>query len=151
MLPQLFLTIKNSRVVAVLSKIFEDLILAGHRSLTNPLAKSINHKFPLGTVRHGPGLIRFFGLNVRHFGDFSITVDGDDKLDALNNMQLSLCCRRDADFPLNSIESKAFGHSIVLSAGLASLRPHSAPILLVECKKNHRRPLSNTSLPKYVA
>lgn len=43
---------------------------------------SIGDIFKLGTVRHGPGKFRFYGMSIRQLDNLSVTIDTDEKLEA---------------------------------------------------------------------
>lgn len=106
--PQLFAMRANGSIVVLLAKVVDDIILAGKVDTVDNVIAAINQKFPLGTIAHGPGLLRFFGLNIRQNEDHSINVDCDDKLSAIAPYPLPLARRKAPDEPLNSIEARAF-------------------------------------------
>lgn len=83
LLPQSVYVVQNSRVVVILSKISDDLVLAGPVNFTDSLTDRINEIFTLGTVTKGLGLLRYFGLKITQNYGFSISVDADDKLAAM--------------------------------------------------------------------
>ena len=76
--------------------------------MTEQFIKKFNIQFKLGTVNYGPGLLRFYGLNIRQFDDFHCTIDGDEKLEALEPSPISRSRRREIDEQLNDIERSSF-------------------------------------------
>lgn len=80
LIPQLFYIFNNSSVVAILSKIVDDFLIAGTSSIIYPIAQRIIEIFSLCTISKGLGMLRFFGLNILHNSYFTISVNGDNKL-----------------------------------------------------------------------
>lgn len=69
---------------------------------------AIHAKFALGAVTHGPGAFWFFGLNIFQQEDHSFSIDGDDKLKALETMLVSRIRRRQRDQRLIAVEQRTF-------------------------------------------
>lgn len=61
LLRQVFMIINDNRVVTIIAKIDDDLLLTGIPSITTKNIKSINDRFTLHTITHGPGVARYFG------------------------------------------------------------------------------------------
>lgn len=82
--PQCFVLRGKSRsVIASLAKIVDDILLARPEEVTNQITTAIDRRFKLGNLVHGPGELGFCGLNVTQADDFSVQVDGDDKLQSI--------------------------------------------------------------------
>lgn len=107
-MPQLFSVYSDDRVVASLAKVVDDILLAGEPTVTDPLISQIDDIFKLGTICHGPGLLRLFCLNISQCDDVCISVDGEYNLESIKTAPISRFWHRDQYSPLNSIESKAF-------------------------------------------
>lgn len=58
-------------------------------------------------MMRGPGLLRYFGLDIIQHDDYSIIIDGDEKLDAFEANSLTLVRRRELGSELNITEVKA--------------------------------------------
>lgn len=61
---------------------------------TDVLIKNINARFELGTGLLGPGSTRYFGLNITHYDDTSISIFCDDNLDRTETFKISLSSPR---------------------------------------------------------
>lgn len=68
---------KEGRLTEIIWKIVDDLLIAGEQSLTSSIIEKIEHKLHIGTTVHGPGLLRFFGLNIIQ-NDYMTINDGED-------------------------------------------------------------------------
>lgn len=64
LIPQLFLMFHDYRVVANISKIFDDVLLSGLDHPMENIIQQINDSFTFVIVVHGPVPLRFFGLNI---------------------------------------------------------------------------------------
>ena len=106
--PQLFTLKVNGKIVLIVAKIVDDMLATGELAMTEQFIKKFNIQFKLGTVNYGPGLLRFYGLNIRQFDDFHCTIDGDEKLEALEPSPISRSRRREIDEQLNDIERSSF-------------------------------------------
>lgn len=96
---QMFFIVDNAAVTVVLAKIVEDLLVAGMTGRVDPLLQRIDDRFILGTVAHGTGHIRFFWLNISQLDEWSISVDSDDKLNAIDTLPLSRFSHHDTASP----------------------------------------------------
>lgn len=105
---QLSLFRRDNSLTAMLAKIVDDMLLSGHSSTTDPLVEAISTPFSLGTVVHGPGKIRYFGLNTLQHEVVSIVINGNDKLHALEDMPISRSRRKEYVLKLNSVEERSF-------------------------------------------
>lgn len=68
----------------------------------------IGKHFIAGTTVHGPNLLRFFDLNIIHHNDFTVTADGDDKINNLGTHPLSRVRRREFDSNLSVVVERRF-------------------------------------------
>lgn len=141
-LAQLLVLIRNKNLVAIIAKIFDDLLLAGSPSVTDPIIFTIAAKVKLWTIVHGPGQLLYFVLNLHQNEDLSTVVDGDEMLAKIYSMPFSLLRRRYIDTALTIIEAKAFasvnwtvawaGISVFpFCATFASLHQEAAPAATV--------------------
>ena len=106
--PQLFTLKRNGKLVLIVAKIVDDMLATGESSYVHSFIKKFDAQYKLGTVNYGPGLLRFYGLNVRQHADFHCTIDGDEKLDALEPVPITRSRRREIDEQLNDIEKSSF-------------------------------------------
>lgn len=51
-------------------KVFDNLLSAGRAAYVKTLIEGLNRTFSLGTIVHGPGLLRFLGLNLFQSDDY---------------------------------------------------------------------------------
>lgn len=116
-LPQLFyLTDDSGTTIAALAKIVDDFLICGQTKVVDDVIRSIGQIFTLGTIIHGPGLLRYFGLNIVQHDDMTITIDGDDKLNGIYTAPITRTRRRDTTDMLNPAEKRVFA-SINSSVG----------------------------------
>lgn len=107
-LPQLFYIIKNGQLVLLAAKIVDDILVTGDTDMVDKFITGFNSKFKFGTVVHGPGNLRFFGLNLVQNEDYTCEINADDKLHALEPYPLTRLRRREIDAELNAVEKSAF-------------------------------------------
>lgn len=79
---------RGGRLVAIVSKIGDDLIFAGGPSTTYHTILEISARVELRTIVHGPGHPRFFGLNMYQDEKYTTTVGGDYKQDGIAATQI---------------------------------------------------------------
>lgn len=79
-IPQLFEMNRDIVMIVLLCKIVGDLLLTGEDNAARHIAETFHQKFELGTMGRGPAKTSFCILNLVQHDDFSISVDGDDKL-----------------------------------------------------------------------
>lgn len=70
-------------VTVAFAKAVHDFILCGREEAVGKLVVRLGQQFELGTVCHGPRTLLFFVLNIIQHDDYTISIDGDDKLMAL--------------------------------------------------------------------
>lgn len=107
---------KSSSFFAILAKIVDDLLLYSPCQIVDRIVESITKTFTLGTITHGTGLLRYYGLNITQNDDYSVKIDGNDNLQALDSHLITRACRRELKSQLNAAEAKAFS-SINSSVG----------------------------------
>lgn len=107
-LPQLFMSTSPSDLNALLAKVVDDILICDPSDHVDSIFNMIQQKFTLGTVTHGPGLFRYFGLNITQHYDFSVTIDGGEKLIALDTHPTTRVRRSELESCLNAAEARAF-------------------------------------------
>lgn len=93
--------------MSLLVRIVEDILLFGPDNQVGDVVGKIKARFTLGTISKGPVLLRFYGHNVTQHGGYSVTIDGDDKLDVLAAHCIRRVRRRDLESRLNDVKQKA--------------------------------------------
>lgn len=69
-LPQIFyLKNHNQSITVVLAKFAEDFFLCDKNETIVNVISAISNRFTLGKIVYGPGLIRYFGLNITQYDD----------------------------------------------------------------------------------
>lgn len=87
-IPQLLYKKQDGKFVLLVAKILDDLKVAGHDNNAQLFLEAFDRKFKFGTVSHGPGQMRFFGINTVQHEDFSIETDAEDKIEAVSQYLL---------------------------------------------------------------
>lgn len=108
MIPQLFLLRKNGYLISMFAKIVDDIMFSGSLSTKVPVINAFNDRFNLCDIRNGPGYIRYFGFNITQFDNMSNSINGNDKLLAIECMPLSRFCRKEYNYQSNSIKKKSY-------------------------------------------
>ena len=107
-IPQLFYLIKDNKLSLLVAKIVDDLLVTGLPEVVRAFLQKFNMRYKLGTVAHGPGRLRFYGMNIVQEDDFSSYIDADDKLASLETFPLTRLRRREVDSPLTTVEKASF-------------------------------------------
>lgn len=108
-IPQLFVhTDRNGNIDMIVIKMVDDILATGQDDVLKSFVTDFGGPFALGEIMHGPGQLRFFGLNIVQHEDFSCSIDGDEKLGKIEPYPLSRVRRRQSDEVLNAIERSAF-------------------------------------------
>lgn len=108
-LPHLFyLKEKDGSVIAALSKIVDDFLICGETLTVNNVVDLLNKSFLLGIVVHGPGVLRYFGLNITQHDGYTTIIDGDDKLNRMGTAPVTRVRRSDVHDTLSPTERKMF-------------------------------------------
>lgn len=105
---QLFIFTTPHGTTSLLSKIVDDILICGPPDHVDDVILKIEKHFTLGTLSHGPGTLRYFGLNILQYDDYSVSIDGNDKLDAIATLPITRVGRRELESLLNNAGSKAF-------------------------------------------
>lgn len=108
LVPQLFVLFERQNLLSTCSKIVHDLLIAGPTPITDYVIARIEANLSLGTIVYGPGRSRCSGLNIVQTDDMFNTVDGDEKLEAVECIPISQFGRRDVNETINSVDRKAF-------------------------------------------
>jgi len=106
--PQLFYIKRGNDLQVAAVKIVDDILFTGSEEHVRSIIDHIRSKYQLGIVLYGPGTFLFFGLTICQDTDFSVTVHGDCKLNALEAFPIDRNRRKQIDTPLNDIELQAF-------------------------------------------
>ena len=72
LVPQLFILLKNGEVNLLAIKIVDDVLLTGTDPALRKFITEFNAKFKLGEILHGPGTLRFYGMNIIQNSDWSV-------------------------------------------------------------------------------
>lgn len=88
-IPQLFYLKKKGLLVLLLSKIMDDFLVTGRKAEVDSFLTKFDARFKFGTVVHGPGHVRSFGLNILQDEYYTILVHADDKLDSIEGPIIS--------------------------------------------------------------
>ena len=107
-IPQLFFKKEGGRLVLLVAKIVDDLKVAGEGNRAELFLEAFDKKFKFGNVNHGPGKLRFFGINTIQNTDHTIETDADDKMEAVVEYPFSRMRRKQFDQPLTKIEKSVF-------------------------------------------
>ena len=103
-----FFKLRNGKPVLLVAKIVDDILMTGEKDDIDRFEHDFNATFKLGTGSSGPGSLRFFGLNIIQDSDTLSTIDGNDKLNALEPHALTRNRHRDQDDKLNDLERSSF-------------------------------------------
>lgn len=96
------------KLKALTAKIVDGILVTGETHVADQLLKSIDIKIKFGTVVHRPGMLRHFGFNIAHHEYVTCTIDGDNKLGALEPAILTHLCRKDVSDSVNELERSTF-------------------------------------------
>ncbi|CAN8065041.1 unnamed protein product [Agarophyton chilense] len=102
--PQLFYIRAKDALQAIAVKLVDDIPFSGTMTALNTLLKEVGNTYKLGTIVYGPGTFTFFGLSITQHADFTITMYGEEKLQALEACALTRMRRQQNDSPLNELE-----------------------------------------------
>lgn len=108
-MPQLFYardTTNNLAIVA--AKIVGDIIINGIRTFVEQFLQTFNNRFMLGSIPSGPGILRFYGMDMIQNEDYRSTINADDKLGVIETFLLTRCRRRLPDETRTSVERSSF-------------------------------------------
>lgn len=80
----------------------------GKNDLAEPLLKKFSQTFKLGKAMHGPGTLKFFGINSMQRDEFTFKSNADDKLQDIFEHLFTHDRRRQTSSTLNPIEQKSY-------------------------------------------
>lgn len=107
--PQLFYFQDGSgNLSAVAVKIVDDVLMTGPKHVLESVIAKIKSSYKLGTVVFGPGTLLFFGLQISQDTDYSISIQGDDKLSNLQCHPLFRQRMKEGKIELNDVEKSSF-------------------------------------------
>lgn len=86
LLPRLYIQRHEERVVAMVTKIVDELLLKGVPHIIPDIIVQMADGFTFGTVSQDPGYSVFFGLNIKQADNMSFTIVGDDTLNGIAHM-----------------------------------------------------------------
>lgn len=104
-LVQLFYLKSECGVVTVT---LANFLLCSDAQVVDDVIHAIKNRFTLGTVVHGPSTLRFFGLNTIQYDDYSVTIDGDDKLNGFSMAHITRVQRRPLTKTFTTVKQKIF-------------------------------------------
>ena len=93
------------QVVAV--EIVDDVLFTVKNAIEQLIA-NIQSNYELGTVVYGPATFLFYGLQICQDTDYSITLQGDEKINGLEGFPISRQRRKEGDTALNPVEMSSF-------------------------------------------
>lgn len=106
LIPKLLYKRECGRLVLLVAKIIDDLLITGEHCFTETFLTDSNNKFTLftlSTVVYGPGQIRFSGFIITQDEDLTSSVNGDKNLDLLNPYPLPRVRRIQPKKKLNNV------------------------------------------------
>ncbi len=106
--PQLFYMKKNSSLQILAVKIVDDILFAGPQPLLRSLIDNMMNTYELGTIVYGPGTFNFYCLSIKQNEDCTISINGDEKLMALEPYPIDRIRRRQTESELNPIEAASY-------------------------------------------
>lgn len=107
-MPHLFYQREGGELVLVVAKVVDDLKATCKEDRATAFLEMFDKKFKLGTTNHGPGNLRFFGINAVQHEDCTVETHADDKMNAVIEYQIKRDCRKESELPMNEIEKSVF-------------------------------------------
>ena len=77
--PQLFYKKEGVNLVLIVANIVDDQKVAGERDLAAQFLKSFHNRFKLVKINHGPGKLRFYGINTVQNDECTVSTDADGR------------------------------------------------------------------------
>lgn len=108
-------------VIKSVNKVFT----AGNDEALNEFLMTIDYKFKLGTVKHGPRKLGFIEMNVAQLEDISYQIDSNHKGNALEGYQVAHDHHNKIDEELDTIEKHAI---MPFNASIRNLGKTSLPL-----------------------
>lgn len=75
----------------------DHLLLASDTDFVETIIFKLGSDFALSTISHGPGTLGCYGLKIHQNDDFTCTMDGNDKLQALESFSFFRPCSHERD------------------------------------------------------
>lgn len=100
---QLFMNNHNDSFLYIFCRIVDDLLFTDPKEIRENLISSFNNILTIGAIFHSPGVLRFNGLNICQYYDFTIHIDGEDKLKAIETFPIPRLRQKDVELTLNKI------------------------------------------------
>lgn len=113
-----------------MKKVIDDLLLTGNTALVNSYLTEFHKRFNLGTVVHGLGQARFYGLQIVQHEDMACPGNGNKKLHGLEPYLISRSHRFQSEIKLMCVEKSAF---MSLNSSMRIAAYHSITGLCVLC------------------
>lgn len=88
-IPQLFYKKRNGKLILIMAKIVDDLKAAGCDDNVTLFLRYFDKIYKFGDINHGPGKVRYFGINTIEHQDSTVETNADDKLDALEGYRIT--------------------------------------------------------------
>lgn len=104
---QLCYQMKNEKLVLIVIKIVDDLLITGEKEFMDNYLNDFNEKFEFGTIIRSPGISKCFDLTILQNNDSSCTIHGDEKLMAKEGYPFSRIRRRQPDSPFSDYEKSS--------------------------------------------
>lgn len=107
-IPQLFYSKRNNGLQLVIAKIVDDFLITGEQGVVDKFLSFFDQRYKFGSVSRGPGRLRFYGLDIIQDETLASTIDGDDKLMALEPVPVTRSRRRELTEEMNELEKSSF-------------------------------------------
>lgn len=104
---QLFNQMENGKLVIIVIKIVDDLLIAGEKEHVENFLNNFNRKLEFGWLVHASGILKFFILTIIQHDDLSCTIDGDEKLMAFKGNTLTRLRPRQLEAFLSDYEKSS--------------------------------------------
>lgn len=82
--------------------------MTGENAFIDNAFSAFNSRSAFGTVSHGSETLRRFELNIIRIDEYTLTIDGDDKLEAVESSPLFRPRKRQRDQEFNHLEHDSF-------------------------------------------
>lgn len=100
---QRFFKREGGKLVLVVAQTVDDPKVAGVGNNAKVFLDDFDLKLELGTVNHGPGKLRFFGINTIQHEDYTVETYSDENLAAVTEYPITLQGLKQSDVVQNEI------------------------------------------------
>lgn len=107
-IPHLFYVFKNEKLILVVLKVVDDLLMTGQEDEVRNACKKFNQPFELGTVTSNPEILNFYRLTITRIEDFSSAILEDKEINAIDCFPMSRIKGRQCGSSLSHIEKSSF-------------------------------------------